>query len=87
MTNLNELKSLTVWCVEYKKYGDDYDFKIFKTEAEANQFADEFRMGCMREEEIVEMKALKLNSEEYCFNELIAVAIVSKQVAEIAEYA
>lgn len=81
MTNLNELKSLTVWSVEYKKYGDDYEFKIFKTEAEAYQFADEFRMSCMTEEEIADMKAQNLNSEEYCFNELIAVAIVGKHIS------
>ena len=61
-----EPEAQVVYSVEYKEHGEYKEFKVFKTLEEAEQFADEFRMECMNEKELADMKAQGLDSREYC---------------------
>ena len=78
MPVVSEPEPLVVYGVEYREYGCYEEFKVFKTLAEAEQFADEFRMECMDEKQLADMKAQGLDSQEYCHEADIATAYIVK---------
>ncbi len=78
MPVVSEPDPLVVYGVEYKERGFYAEFEVFKTLEEAEQFADEFRMGCMTEKQLADMKAQGLDSREYCHDRDIATAFINE---------
>lgn len=60
-----EPEPLVVYGVEYCDYNDPEQYKLFKTLAEAEEFADEYLIECMDEKELADMKERGLTPRGY----------------------